>query len=153
MGTGRPWQKERDRRQCPWPLLAGIAARRNLSQGGEVVCGKHRPKVRSQGCTTWGTVILKPPLARGCASVDEKTEHTGLSRGYRVMWRRQRKVVRGLEKRHLQAHGTLNLFALSEVARARIRTKSRECKKRRFRGFLEGVLADQRKGTRRPRHP
>ena len=54
------------------------------------------------------------------------------------------KVLRELKSTY-KRHGTLNLFAALEVGTGEVRTKFTVFKKREdFRGFLDGVMSDQR---------
>ena len=78
-------------------------------------------------------------------SVDEKPSIQAIERGDSgYVETDSGKVVRALKSTY-KRHGTLNLFAALEVdMQAQVHTKFTENKKREdFRGFLDGVLADQ----------
>jgi hypothetical protein len=76
-------------------------------------------------------------------SVDEKPSIQAIERASGYVETDSGKVVRGLKSTY-KRHGTLNLFAALEVGTGQVKTKFTEFKKREdFRGFLDGVLADQ----------
>jgi transposase len=89
-------------------------------------------------------LYLNPPLNAVVLSVDEKPSIQAIERASGYVETDSGKVVRGLKSTY-KRHGTLNLFAALEVGTGQVRTKFTEFKKREdFRGFLDGVLTDQR---------
>src|ERR1700675_1732018 len=90
-------------------------------------------------------LYLNPPLNAVVLSVDEKPTIQAIERVSGYVETDSGKVVRGLKSTY-KRHGTLNLFAALEVDTGQVHTKFTEYKKREdFRGFLDGVLADQPK--------
>jgi transposase len=88
-------------------------------------------------------LYLNPPLNAVVLSVDEKPSIRAIERTLGYVETDSGKVVRGLKSTY-KRHGTLNLFAALEVGTGQVKTKFTEFKKREdFRGFLDGVLADQ----------
>jgi transposase len=88
-------------------------------------------------------LYLNPPLNAVVLSVDEKPSIQAIERASGYVETDSGKVVRGLKSTY-KRHGTLNLFAALEVGTGQVKTKFTEFKKREdFRGFLDGVLADQ----------
>src|ERR1700675_174669 len=88
-------------------------------------------------------LYLNPPLNAVVLSVDEKPSIQAIERTSGYVETDSGKVVRGLKSTY-KRHGTLNLFAALEVGTGQVKTKFTEFKKREdFRGFLDGVLADQ----------
>jgi transposase len=88
-------------------------------------------------------LYLNPPLNAVVLSVDEKPSIQAIERTLGYVETDSGKVVRGLKSTY-KRHGTLNLFAALEVGTGQVKTKFTEFKKREdFRGFLDGVLADQ----------
>ena len=88
-------------------------------------------------------LYLNPPLNALVLSVDEKPSIQAIERASGYVETDSGKVVRGLKSTY-KRHGTLNLFAALEVGTGQVKTKFTEYKKREdFRGFLDGVLADQ----------
>jgi transposase len=88
-------------------------------------------------------LYLNPPLNAVVLSVDEKPSIQAIERASGYVETDSGKVVRGLKSTY-KRHGTLNLFAALEVGTGQVKTKFTEFKKRvDFRGFLDGVLADQ----------
>jgi transposase len=88
-------------------------------------------------------LYLNPPLNALVLSVDEKPSIQAIERSSGYVETDSGKVVRGLKSTY-KRHGTLNLFAALEVGTGQVKTKFTEFKKREdFRGFLDGVLADQ----------
>src|ERR1035441_9105445 len=88
-------------------------------------------------------LYLNPPLNAVVLSVDEKPSIEAIERASGYVETDCGKVVRGLKSTY-KRHGTLNLFAALEVGTGQVKTKFTEFKKREdFRGFLDGVLADQ----------
>ena len=88
-------------------------------------------------------LYLNPPLNALVLSVDEKPSIQAIERAAGYVETDSGKVVRGLKSTY-KRHGTLNLFAALEVGTGQVKTKFTESKKREdFRGFLDGVLADQ----------
>ena len=88
-------------------------------------------------------LYLNPPLNAVVLSVDEKPTIQAIERASGYVETDSGKVVRGLKSTY-KRHGTLNLFAALEVGTGQVKTKFTEFKKREdFRGFLNGVLADQ----------
>src|SRR5271154_581418 len=88
-------------------------------------------------------LYLNPPLNALVLSVDEKPSIQAIERASGYVETDSGKVVRGLKSTY-KRHGTLNLFAALEVGTGQVKTKFTEFKKREdFRGFLDGVLADQ----------
>ena len=88
-------------------------------------------------------LYLNPPLNAVVLSVDEKPGIQTIERASGYVETDSGKVVRGLKSTY-KRHGTLNLFAALEVGTGQVKTKFTEFKKREdFRGFLDGVLADQ----------
>jgi transposase len=88
-------------------------------------------------------LYLNPPLNAVVLSVDEKPSIQAIERASGYVETDSGKVVRALKSTY-QRHGTLNLFAALEVGTGQVKTKFTEFKKREdFRGFLDGVLADQ----------
>src|SRR6202163_3058766 len=88
-------------------------------------------------------LYLNPPLNAVVLSVDEKPSIQAIERASGYVETDSGKVVRGLKSTY-KRHGTLNLFAALEVGTGQVKTKFTEFKKREdFRGFLNGVLADQ----------
>src|ERR1700684_1904494 len=88
-------------------------------------------------------LYLNPPLNAVVLSVDEKPGIQAIERASGYVETDSGKVVRGLKSTY-KRHGTLNLFAALEVGTGQVHTKFTEYKKREdFRGFLNGVLADQ----------
>jgi len=88
-------------------------------------------------------LYLNPPLNAVVLSVDEKPGIQAIERASGYVETDSGKVVRGLKSTY-KRHGTLNLFAALEVGTGQVKTKFTEFKKREdFRGFLDGVLADQ----------
>ena len=88
-------------------------------------------------------LYLNPPLNALVLSVDEKPSIQAIERASGYVETDSGKVVRAMKSTY-KRHGTLNLFAALEVGTGQVRTKFTEYKKREdFRGFLDGVLADQ----------
>ena len=88
-------------------------------------------------------LYLNPPLNAVVLSVDEKPSIQAIERASGYVETDSGRVVRGLKSTY-KRHGTLNLFAALEVGTGQVKTKFTEFKKREdFRGFLDGVLADQ----------
>src|SRR6266849_8410746 len=88
-------------------------------------------------------LYLNPPVNAVVLSVDEKPSIQAIERASGYVETDSGKVVRGLKSTY-KRHGTLNLFAALEVGTGQVKTKFTEFKKREdFRGFLDGVLADQ----------
>ena len=88
-------------------------------------------------------LYLNPPLNAVVLSVDEKPSIQAIERASGYVETDSGNVVRGLKSTY-KRHGTLNLFAALEVGTGQVKTKFTEFKKREdFRGFLDGVLADQ----------
>ena len=88
-------------------------------------------------------LYLNPPLNAVVLSVDEKPSIQAIERASGYVETDSGKVVRGLKSTY-KRHGTLNLFAALEVGTGQVKTKFTEFKKREdFRGFLDGVLAEQ----------
>jgi transposase len=88
-------------------------------------------------------LYLNPPLNAVILSVDEKPSIQAIERSSGYVETDSGRVVRALKSTY-KRHGTLNLFAALEVGTGQVHTKFTEHKKREdFRGFLEGVLADQ----------
>src|ERR1700684_2294540 len=88
-------------------------------------------------------LYLNPPVNALVLSVDEKPSIQAIERTSGYVETDSGKVVRGLKSTY-KRHGTLNLFAALEVGTGQVKTKFTEYKKREdFRGFLNGVLADQ----------
>jgi transposase len=88
-------------------------------------------------------LYLNPPINAVVLSVDEKPSIQAIERGSGYVETDSGKVVRALKSTY-KRHGTLNLFAALEVDTGQVHTKFTAYKKREdFRGFLEGVLADQ----------
>ncbi len=88
-------------------------------------------------------LYLNPPLNAVVLSVDEKPSIQAIERTSGYVETDSGRVVRGLKSTY-KRHGTLNLFAALEVGTGQVKTKFTEFKKREdFRGFLDGVLADQ----------
>jgi transposase len=117
------------------------AAKESTAKAAQLVC-EYRQRVRAQGCRRGGA-ISEPAVKRCCAERGRKTEHTGIERASGYVETDSGKVVRGLKSTY-KRHGTLNLFAALEVGTGQVKTKFTEFKKREdFRGFLDGVLADQ----------
>ncbi len=88
-------------------------------------------------------LYLNPPLNAVVLSVDEKPSMQAIERSSGYVETDNGSVVRALKSTY-KRHGTLNLFAALEVGTGQVHTKITEYKKREdFRGFLEGVLADQ----------
>src|SRR5450432_1226976 len=87
-------------------------------------------------------LYLNPPLNALVLSVDEKPSIQAIERTSGYVETDSGKVVRGLKSTY-KRHGTLNLFAALEVGTGQVHTKFTEFKKRKdFRGFLDGVVAD-----------
>jgi transposase len=92
-------------------------------------------------------LYLNPPLNAVVLSVDEKPSIQAIERASGYVETDSGKVVRGLKSTY-KRHGTLNLFAALEVGAGHVKTKFTEFKKREdFRGFLDGVLAEQPQGA------
>src|SRR5271156_4124656 len=88
-------------------------------------------------------LYLDPPLNAVVLSVDEKPSIQAIERASGYVETDSGKVVRGLKSTY-KRHGTVNLYAALEVGTGQVKTKFTEFKKRAdFRGFLDGVLADQ----------
>ena len=88
-------------------------------------------------------LYLNPPINAVVLSGDEKPSIQAIERSSGYVETDSGKVVRAL-KSTSKRHGTLNLFAALEVGTGQVHSKFTESKKREeFRGFLEGVLADQ----------
>jgi transposase len=88
-------------------------------------------------------LYLNPPLNALVLSVDEKPSIQAIERASGYVETDSGKVVRAMKSTY-KRHGTLNLFAALEVGTGQVRTKFTAYKKREdFRGFLDGVLADQ----------
>jgi transposase len=88
-------------------------------------------------------LYLNPPLNAVVLSVDEKPGMQAIERPSGYVETDNGSVVRALKSTY-KRHGTLNLFAALEVGTGQVHTKITEYKKREdFRGFLDGVLADQ----------
>jgi transposase len=88
-------------------------------------------------------LYLNPPVNALVLSVDEKPSIQAIERTSGYVETDSGRVVRGLKSTY-KRHGTLNLFAALEVSTGQVKTKFTEYKKREdFRGFLDGVLADQ----------
>src|ERR1700704_798200 len=88
-------------------------------------------------------LYLNPPFNAVILSVDEKPSIQVIERASGYVETDSGKIVRGLKSTY-KRHGTLNLFAALEVGTGQVHTKFTESKKREdFRGFLDGVLADQ----------
>jgi len=88
-------------------------------------------------------LYLNPPLNAVVLSVDEKPSIQAIERASGYVETDSGKVVRALKSTY-KRHGTLNLFAALEVGTGQVHTKFTASKKREdFRGFLDGVLADQ----------
>src|SRR6202011_2201681 len=88
-------------------------------------------------------LYLDPPMNALVLSVDEKPSIQAIERSDGYVETDSGTVVRALKSTY-KRHGTLNLFAALEVGTGQIHTKITEYKKREdFRGFLDGVLADQ----------
>jgi len=105
------------------------------------VCNTDK-EFRSQGCPYVVGPVSEPPLNSFVLSVDD-TEHTGYRAGPRVIGNDSGKCCARAEE-HLHAPRDAELLPLSKSARPG-KEKFTEFKKREdFRGFLEGVLADQR---------
>ena len=88
-------------------------------------------------------LYLNPPLNAVVLSMDEKPSIQAIERASGYVETDSGKVVRALKSTY-KRHATLNLFAALEVATGQVHTKFTDFKKREdFRGFLDGVLADQ----------
>jgi transposase len=87
-------------------------------------------------------LYLNPPLNAVVLSVDEKPSIQAIERASGYVETDSGRVVRALKSTY-KRHGTLNLFAALEVDTGQVHTKFTEYKKRKdFRGFLDGVVAD-----------
>jgi transposase len=88
-------------------------------------------------------LYLNPPVNAVVLSVDEKPSIQAIERSSGYVETDSGTVVRALKSTY-KRHGTLNLFAALEVGTGQVHTKFTDYKKREdFRGFLEGILADQ----------
>src|SRR5271154_1102985 len=88
-------------------------------------------------------LYLNPPVNALVLSVNEKPSIQAIKGTSGHVETDSGTVVRGLKSTY-KRHGTLNLFAALEFSTGQVKTKFTEFKKREdFRGFLDGVLADQ----------
>jgi hypothetical protein len=88
-------------------------------------------------------LYLNPPMNALVLGVDEKPSIQAIERASGYVETDSGKVVRAMKSTY-KRRGTLNLFAALEVGTGHVHTKFTESKRREdFRGFLDGVLADQ----------
>ena len=123
-------------------LAVSIPAKESICKGGAGWCVSTDKEFAPKAADVVG-LYLNPPLNAVVLSVDEKPSIQAIERASGYVETDSGKVVRGLKSTY-KRHGTLNLFAALEVGTGQVKTKFTEFKKREdFRGFLDGVLADQ----------
>lgn len=121
-----------------WRVLRkqGIQLQRHRSW-----CVSTDPEFAAKAADVIG-LYLNPPQNALVLSVDEKPSIQALERARGYVQTSSGKIVQGI-KRTYKRHGTVNLFAVLEVATGVIRGKTTQTKKRAdFQAFLDEVVAE-----------